>query len=174
MAEAVQSRVWLMRALFMAVALLVPLVHLMPLSPAPRQWAPPDIMLALIYAWAVRRPDFVPLPIVVLSVLLADFLLQRPPGLWTALVVIAVQWAKSRERRQQDPTLALEWTTFALTVVGLTLAYRAVLLVTLVPPGPLYLAAMQAAFTILIYPLVVLISHFILGVRRIAPGDLDS
>ena len=174
MAEAPAQRLWTMRGIYLGLAVLIPVYHLLPLSIAPAGWAPPDVLFALSYAWAVRRPDYVPTLALVIALLLADFLLQRPPGLWTALALIAIEWAKARERRQAENTLAVEWVTFGISVVLMVLTYRAVLLLTVTDAGPLFLSSMQALFTIMIYPLVVLTSHFIFGVRRSMPGDLDS
>lgn len=164
---------WSMRAMFVACALLILFFHLLPLDPAPRRWAGPDILTALAFAWAVRRPDYVPIILLALVMLLADLMLQRPPGLWSVLVVCAAEWLKSRERRDRETTFALEWLTFAGTLIVITVIYRTVLMVLIVTPGALTLSFVQVVMTIAAYPLVVGISYFILGVRRAAPGDVD-
>lgn len=174
MADQVSSRKWTMRMVFLSLAVLIPVYHLLPLSAAPRQWAPPDVLFALSYAWAVRRPEFVPMIALAIALLLADFLLQRPPGLWTALCLIAIERAKTRERRQAENTFAVEWVTFGISMVLMMVLYRAILFVTVTDAGPLFLSSVKAVFTILIYPLVVLVSHFIFNVRRSQPGDLDA
>jgi rod shape-determining protein MreD len=166
-------RLWGMRAMFVFSAFVILFFHLLPLDPAPSHWAGPDIMVAVVLAWAVRRPDYVPIVLVAAVMLLADMLLQRPPGLWSVLVVCAAEWLKSRERRQRETAFALEWLTFASTLIVITMIYRTVMMVLILAPGALTLSLVQVVMTIAVYPLVVGVSHFLLGVRRAAPGDVD-
>ena len=162
-----------MRAAFIAVCLLIMFFHLMPLETTPGRWAAPDLIVCLCLSWALRRPDYVPTLAVAGVMLLADLMFQRPPGLWAALVVMAVHWLKSRERRQRETTFLLEWFTVTGCLITITLLYRLVLLILIVPFGTPFLTLMQLALTILIYPLVVVLSHLIFGVRRSAPGEVD-
>ena len=148
MAEHKPSRLWVMRSVYLGIALLIPLLHLLPLTVGPRAWAPPDLLFALTYAWAVRRPEYVPALAILLAVLLSDFLLQRPPGLWTAIVLVMIEWTKSRESRQVETTLVLEWMSFGLVVVAAILINRLVLLVSVTSTGAFSLAAIQAGATI--------------------------
>jgi rod shape-determining protein MreD len=55
----------------------------------------------------------------------------------------------------------------------MTLAYRIALSVLMVDQAPLGLSLMQLLATLLVYPLVALLSHGLLGVRKRAPGDFD-
>ncbi len=163
-----------MRAVYLFFTLLIPIFYLLPLSIAPRQWAAPDVLLALSFAWAVRRMEYVPTLSILAAFFMSDLLLQRPLGLLTALALIGLEWAKGREGRHSETTFIAEWLTFGVMVVGILLGYRAIMLLVVAEPGPLHLAVIQAAGTIAIYPLVVLFSHFIIGVRRITPGEYDA
>lgn len=174
MAEYPASRLWGMRLVFVALSGAVVFVHMIPMSLTPANWAPPDLILAFAFAWALRRPEFVPMLLVAGVALLCDFLFQRPPGLWAALFLLTVEWGKSIERRSEETTFALEWINFAVGVMTITVLYRVVLSVTVSQAGPLPLMLMQTAFTIAVYPLAVLISHFIFRVRRSAPGDIEK
>ena len=166
-------QIWGMRLVFVLTAMVILFFHLLPLNPAPSQWAGPDILVALVFAWAVRRPDYVPILLVAAVMLLADMLLHRPPGLWSVLVVCAAEWLKSRENRQRETTFALEWLTFAGTLIVITLLYRTVLMLLILAPGTIMLSVIQVVMTILAYPVVVAASYFFFGVRRAAPGDVD-
>ncbi|WP_299791370.1 rod shape-determining protein MreD [uncultured Marivita sp.] len=166
-------QIWGMRLMFVLVALLILFFHLLPLNPAPSQWASPDILVAVVFAWAVRRPEYVPILLLAGVMLLADMLQQRPPGLWSVLVVCAAEWLKSRERRQRETTFVLEWLTFAGTLIVITILYRAVMMVLILSPGALTLSFIQVVMTIAAYPAVVGVSYFLFGIRRAAPGDMD-
>lgn len=168
-----QLQIWGMRLMFVLVAFLILFFHLLPLNPAPSQWAGPDVLVAVVFAWAIRRPDYVPIILVAAVMLLADMMLQRPPGLWSVLVVCAAEWLKSRERRQRETTFVLEWLTFAGTLIVITILYRAVMMILILAPGTLTLSLVQVLMTIAVYPVVVIVSYFLFGVRRAAPGDVD-
>ena len=69
-----------MRAAFVGISLLIMFFHLLPLETTPRRWAAPDLLVCLCFAWALRRPDYVPALAVAGVMLLADLMFQRPPG----------------------------------------------------------------------------------------------
>lgn len=173
MADQSPSTLWLMRALYIVVCGAVVFVYLLPLDIAPRGWAGPDLMLAVTFAWALRKPEYVPMVSVAIVFVLADFLFQRPPGLLAALALLGTEWLKSRERRQRIISFAVEWATVTAAVFGIFLLYRLVLKVVIIPPGPLSLALMQSIMTALIYPLAVAVTRIGFGVRRIQRGDTD-
>jgi rod shape-determining protein MreD len=163
-----------MRMLFGVLCLLLIFLHLLPLQLLPRGWAGPDVMLALTFAWVLRRPDFVPPLLIAGLFLLTDLLFQRPPGLWAALVLLGSQTLRAREPGLRDLTFAVEWVSVATTLVAMTLGYRIILAILMVDQAPLGLSLMQLVLTLMVYPLVALISHTAFGVRKIAPGDIDA
>ncbi|GAW33785.1 hypothetical protein RA2_00828 [Roseovarius sp. A-2] len=173
MADALLPRIWLMRALYLALSLLLIFLHLLPLDMMPSGWAGPNLFLALTFGWAVRRPDYVPLLLVALVALGMDLLLQRPPGLWAAITVLGLETLRNRATSLRDLTFAAEWAAVSSTLVVMTLAYRIILTVLMVDQAPLGLTLMQLLATLLVYPLVALLSHGLLGVRKRAPGDFD-
>jgi rod shape-determining protein MreD len=156
------------------LCLLLIFLHLLPLQLLPRGWAGPDVMLALTFAWVLRRPDFVPPLLIAGLFLLTDLLFQRPPGLWAALVLLGSQTLRAREPGLRDLTFAVEWVSVATTLVAMTLGYRIILAILMVDQAPLGLSLMQLVLTLMVYPVVALISHTAFGVRKIAPGDIDA
>lgn len=173
MADRSSLRLWGMRILYPLLALVVLFVALLPLDLTPRHMAGPDVLVALTFAWASRRPEQVPMISVAGVMLLADFLLQRPPGLWAGLILIATEWLKSQERRLRDSTFADEMLTVAVTLLIVTLLYRAILSAVIVSPGALSLTAMQFAATLLAYPILTGILYVVFGLRRSAPGEFN-
>lgn len=164
---------WLLRGGYIILTMCVLFVQLMPISLTPAQWAPPDVMLAISLAWAQRRPGILPIWLVAGTFLLLDIMFQRPPGVWAALCLLTIEWFKSRERQNTEVAFAVEWLSVAGSVVIMTLMYRGILLATALDAGPLHLATWQGALTVALYPLVVLASHFIFGIRRTAPNETD-
>lgn len=174
MADETNARRWSMRAIYVGLCLLVMFFHLLPLSTVPRGWAGPDLLVALSFAWVVRRPDYVPTLAVAAMLLLADMLFQRPPGLWSALVLIAMEGLRSSGRRSREAGFGLEWLNMAVMLAVITLVYQLILMTLIAGPPPLMLSIMALVATIAVYPVVVLLSRVLLGVRKAAPGAIDA
>ena len=174
MGDSPVARIWIGRAVYLAVAMAIIFLQLLPLDTAPPEWAPPDVLLAVTLAWVARRPEFLPFFVVFLVFLLTDLLFQRPPGLWAGLVLILTETVRSRSRGLRNVPLALEWGTVAVGIVAITLANRLVLAIVMTPQAPLTPTLVQMVLTIAIYPVVVLVAQVLFGLTRPAPGQVDS
>ncbi|MBC7163460.1 MAG: rod shape-determining protein MreD [Roseovarius sp.] len=172
MADRGALSLWFMRAVYAGIAGGLVFAQLLPLDALPPEWAGPDLFVALTFAWAVRRPDYVPPLLVAGLALMMDLLFHRPPGLWAALTLIATEALRRRAPALRDRTFAADWAAVAGVLVAITLGYRLVLTLLLVDQPPLGLGLMQLLSTLIAYPLVALGSHLVLGVRKAAPGDL--
>ncbi|MDG1129200.1 rod shape-determining protein MreD [Seohaeicola saemankumensis] len=173
MAEGSTTRVWGMRMMYLALALVLIFAQLMPLDFSPQAWAGPDLLVAFTFAWALRRPEFVPALSIGLVVLLADLLFLRPPGLWAALMVLGTQALRNRARNLRDQPFVMEWLAVAGVFLAISVANRLVLAILMVPQAPLGLTIIHVLMTLICYPVVVMLSQWVFGVRKAAPGDLD-
>lgn len=167
-------RFWIMRSLYVALCLMLLFIQLLPLDTVPKVWAAPELILAVTFAWVLRRPEYVPASLIALIFLLADLLLQRPPGLWAALVLIGAETLRVRAPGLRDLTFPVEWLTVCSTLVIMTLGYRIILSLTVVDQAPLGLSLIQLVMTLLAYPVVVLLTQTIFGVRKMTPGEVDA
>ncbi|MEP1330530.1 rod shape-determining protein MreD [Pseudophaeobacter sp.] len=174
MVENTPARILLMRCGFAGLALAVIFFRLLPLDTLPRNWAPPDLLIALTMAWALRRPDYVPVPLVVMVMLMADMLFHRPPGLLTLLVVLGAEFLKSRSQPHQETTFVAEWLLVAMVMTVITLLNRFILSAFAVEQAPLSLSVIEMLATIATYPLVVLFSQGLLGVRKLSPAEAEA
>jgi rod shape-determining protein MreD len=168
------AEVWTGRAVFLGVLALTVFVSLLPLGSVPRGWAPPDMILAFTLVWVARRPDFVPVALIAALFLMLDLLYQRPPGLWAAIVVVVTEVLRRRSGDLRAVPFSVEWATAALAIVAITLGYRALLALAFVPAPPLTLSMIEMVLTVLVYPLAAFVSWVVFGVRRPAPGEVDS
>lgn len=166
MVESSSAKTWMMRFAYLALAFIILFAHLLPLETTPQRFAGPDLLVALTFAWALRRPNYVPMFLIALVMLLADLLLQRPPGLWAALMLLSAEWLKSRDRTLRENTFVAEWITVAYTLFLATLLYRATLGLLIVSPGALSLSFMQFGMTMLAYPVVAGASFLLFGSRQ--------
>lgn len=166
------ARLWIMRALYVALCLAAVLFALVPLDTAPRGWAGPDLLLALTFAWAVRCPGFVPAPLVAAAFLLADLVFQRPPGLWAALALLASERFRTRAAALLPASFLLEWLEVAIVLAVMTILYRLTLGIMAVDQPPPSLSMSQMAATVAVYPLVVGLSALAFGVRKTVQPDM--
>lgn len=169
-----RSHVWIMRAWFLVLALLILFFHLLPLDTLPRSWAPPDLLIAFAFAWALRRPDFVPVLSIAAVMLMSDLLLQRPPGLLAVLVVLGSEVLKSRAATPGETGFAAEWISVCLVLIAVTLTYRLILTLLVVQQAPITLSLIQMVLTMAIYPLIVVITQSVMGVRRPSRAEADA
>lgn len=172
MVERVDSRTWFHRCLFVLLAFVLVVVDLAPLDMRPPSWAGPDLLLVVTLVWVARAPSYVPVLTIAALFLLTDLLFMRPPGLWAALVVILSEAIRRQQRDFRTMSLIGEWGTIGAGVVAITLANRFVLAVVMLPQAPLMLTLIEMVATIMIYPLAVLVAHFIFGVSRVVPGEV--
>ncbi|MGR3501562.1 rod shape-determining protein MreD [Pseudaestuariivita sp.] len=168
------SHVWTMRATFVALCFGVLVVYLLPTDALGSRWPAPDLMLALTFVWALRRPRYVPILLIALVFLLADLLFQRPPGLLAGLVVMATEWLKGRARTMRDGGWVTELATAVGALVAVTLAYRLILIALFVPVPPLALTLIELIFTAAAIPVLMVLSRLAFGLRRTAPGEVDT
>lgn len=174
MAETPTMQVLTGRTLFVCLFGAVLFAQLLPLDARPETWPMPDFLLLLAAVWCARRPDYAPITFIAILFMIADLLLQRPPGLWAGLVVVFTEVLRRRSRQLRNSPFLLEWGSVVAGVVIISLIYRFALAVVLMPQPPLALTFIQMVMTILAYPIVVLVAHAIFGVSRPAPGETDS
>lgn len=173
MAEGIAARRWGYRALYLGLCFLIVFVRLLPLDAGPGGLPGPDLILCLTFAWVLRRPGYVPLPLVALVLLGTDVLFMRPLGLWAGIGVVAYEVLRQREATSRDLSFPLEWAMVAGVVVSMTVANALILAVFAASQPALGLTLLQMIMTVLAYPLVVLFTSSVLGVRKSAPGEVD-
>ncbi len=168
------ARAWSMRLIYICICMGILMLELLPLQTEPRSFAGPELVLLLTFTFALRRPEYVPAWAVGVAVLLGDLLLHRPPGLLAGLTVLASEALRARSDNLRTLPFSVEGLTAALAVLGVLIGYRIVLALFMIPQAPLLLAVSQMVSTIFAYPVIVLGSVALFGVRRVAPGEIDS
>lgn len=174
MAENLGKNVWFYRGLFAFLALFLLFARLLPLGSIPGNLPGPDLLLCVIMAWVMRRPDYLPVLMITAFLFLEDIMLMRPLGLWTALVVLATEFLRSRAALTRELSFAVEWMLIAGLMTGLLLAYRLFFAVSFLPQPAFGFALTQTIWSILCYPFVVMVSRLLLDLRKPAMGELDA
>lgn len=174
MAETPTMQVWIGRVIFLLLCFVIIFFQLLPLDTRPQTLPWPDFLFAVTLVWVARRPDFAPFYVIGFVFLVTDIFYQRPPGLWAAIILIFTEVIRTRALRIRNMPLMLEWGSIAVGIVAVTLLYRLVLAMTLLPQAPLGMTLFQMMMTIIAYPIVALIARYLFGVARPTLGAVDS
>lgn len=174
MAEGVRGQVWFYRGIFILLAILILFARLLPLGTLPGHLPGPDLLMCLLLAWVMRRPDYLPVLMIAVIVFLEDVMLMRPLGLWTALMVLATEFLRSRAALTRELSFAVEWMLIAGLMIGLLVTYRLFFAIAFLPQAGFGFALTQTLWSILCYPVVVMASRLILDLRKPAMGELDA
>ena len=165
---------WAARIAYLVLAFVLLAAPLLPLNTVPRSYGAPDILLAVTAAWAARRPDTLPALVVAGVFLLADFLFQRPPGLYAALVLMMTESLRRRSTRLRKGAFVTEWMTVSVWVAAVGLANHLILALLMIPQAAIRYTLVQITLTIALYPIVAGVAHVALGLRRPAQGEVDA
>ena len=152
MTEDPPLRILRLRLTYLLIVMLVVLFQTLPTQTSQYPLAVPDFPLIITVAWIMRRPDVMSPIIITLAFLFADMILQRPPGLWTLIVLCASIFLRMRARGFQEVIFFYEWLMVAIVIsVTFTLHHFALLLTFL----PAQDSKLSAILTILIYPIFI-------------------
>lgn len=182
--------VWAHRILFVVLALVFLFFRLLPLGEVAepcgteealchlRAWLGhmpgPDLLLCIIFAWTMRRPDYLPVLLIAAVVLLEDLIVLRPPGLWTGLVVLVSEIIRSRVALTRELNFGVEWLLVSAMMVAMLIIYRLAFGLVLLPQPPFGFAMVQVVWSILCYPLVVFLSRVVLDLYKPGMGEVDA
>jgi len=173
MADSYARQIWGWRTVYLAFGLAVIFFRILPLETGTPGLPGPDYILCVTLAWVLRQPAAVPLALILFLFLLGDFLLQRPPGLWTALAVLASEALRNRRVGIAETPFLFEWAVIATTVVAMILGERIILWLLVADQPSLGLSLMEGLATVMIYPIVVLISKFGLRMDKLPVVELE-
>ena len=172
MADRAGTSLWGWRAGLVILAAAIIFLRLLPSDGASGGAAAPDLVLCLVCAVVLRRPEFAPALLVAAVILVEDMLTMRPPGLWAALVLAATEFLRARAGLSRELGLPGEWLLVGAVIVATFAANRAVLALAMVAQPGLADVATQAGFTVLAYPAVVAALR-LAGLRKPATGETD-
>ncbi|WP_298434346.1 rod shape-determining protein MreD [uncultured Jannaschia sp.] len=166
-------RVLAYRLTFAGLAFVILFFALLPFGSGEGGVPGPELTVCLICAWVLRRPDYVPVWLIVPLLLLDDALLMRPLGLWTLIVLLLSEYLRRRVDHAEALPFWSEAGLVASCILAAFLANHLALVLLFAETPPLIGQGLHALATIVFYPPVAVFSQLI-GVRRLAPGELDS
>lgn len=158
--------------IYIVISLLILFFRLMPITPGLPGLPGPSLILCLTFAWVLRRPDQLPAVIIVISSLVGDFVLGRPFGLWSFLLLTGTEILRPRAMRWSDQPFLFEWLRVSLLIGLMIISYRLILIVFLLPVPAFGTVIIQWLVTAIAYPLTVLVVYLI-GVRRLSAAEIE-
>lgn len=162
---------WLFAASLALIAAVVMFARLLPIDLTPGRVPGPDILLAVTFAWVLRRPDYVPVLLIAVLFFIMDMMFMRVPGVWPLMVVAGSEFLRRRESGMREQHFLLEWGLVILTLMAMVIMQRVLLAVFFVDQVPFGRAMLQLLTTAAAYPIVVFISVYVLGIQKLQPGD---
>ncbi|MEO0828834.1 MAG: rod shape-determining protein MreD [Pseudomonadota bacterium] len=174
MVDPVAARLWSYRLLFVALIALFAFLRLLPLDTVPGGVPGPDFMVALTFAWVLRRPAYVPAALIVALFLVADLIFSHPPGVGAALVLLSSEFLRRRQAISRELPFLAEWFMVSLLLAFMVIGEQLILAMTLVDRPLLTQSGLRAILTALSYPLIVAFSSFVFGVRKATPDEVSA
>lgn len=174
MTDPLTARIWLFRSYYLTLCLFVLIWQILPLGRDDGAIPVPHLIMALTFAWLLRQPNIVPLGAVAAVFLLYDFLTHAPVGLGALIVVLASERLRRVQPEVANMTFLGEFGMVAGTIALCTLAERIILGVLLAEQAPFLQVALHAIVTIACYPVIVLVSKYLLGLDRLHAADPDN
>ena len=155
-------RILRLRLTYLLIVMLLVLFKTMPIHTSTDQFAMPDIPLVITFVWVMRRPDIMGPILITIAFLFADMISQRPPGLWTLIVLCGSMFLRSRTIYFKEVIFFYEWLMIAIVVIFCFPAHQFLLLLTFLPTHDLAVLVKQALLTIILYPVFIWLSRSIL------------
>lgn len=174
MADVLRGSTWAWWGLFALIVGALVFLRLLPLGSTAGQLPGPDLVMCIACAWILRRPSFVPIWLVALVLLFEDMMLMRPPGLWTAMMLMGTELLRARTDAAREFGFFAEWLLVSVVMFAMVIGYRLVMAVAMVPQPEFALQMVGLAFSIIAYPVVVFITRIVFGLHKPAAGELDE
>lgn len=174
MVDPIAGRTWAFRGLFVAVVLSLTFARMLPLGQSAGTLPGPDLMIALTCAWVLRRPAYVPAPLIVAVFVFADLMLQHPPGLGAVTALIGSEILRARQSIARELPFPAEWAMVTAVIVAIAAMTHLTLVVLVADRPPLGLQLVRALYTAAVYPIAVLATAHLFGIRKPTPGEVDA
>ena len=160
-----------LRLTYFVFVLLVVMFQTLPFRTSPTYFIGPDLALLITLTWIMIRPDVMVPALVALTLLLTDLVLQRPPGLWSLIVLSTGMFLRLRAESFVERMFFLEWAMAAGIIATCYLVNYFALLVTFLPTNDISAVLIQALLTVACYPLSSWIFRHLLRRRGISLND---
>ena len=157
------NALWGQRIFYLLISLLLIVWLIAPQNSLSQGLPTPEFLLCLTLAIIFRRPDVLPTILIAIVFLFCDFLFNRPIGLWTVIVIIISEFAKTQYWRYKDSNFITTWFFISFLISSGIFSYMIILNVLLVPQSNFWQYIIWALITMLTYPVIFCLSFLIVG-----------
>mgnify|MGYP001240726233 CR=1 FL=1 len=166
MAGFMNITLWTSSIKYLLLSFIIISVQILPLPIVQQEILWPDLIFLFSVGWLLRKPDQLPIMVIYLVHLISDIVLLRPIGLWSGLSLIVFVFVKWRIYKTKAIFQIGQELIFVMALLALVLITNLILqyMFKILNP-PITMIMLQMTFSLLIYPLVMGILHYILGVR---------
>ncbi|RMF40596.1 MAG: hypothetical protein D6754_02805 [Alphaproteobacteria bacterium] len=152
----------LLRLAVVAVSALCLLLSLAPAGLAPAALPMPDLVTLVLLGWMIRRPEAVPLPLLLAVSLGAELLRGAPLGIGTLCLLAAAELMDRLRGWLGRNGFLAEWLLAALIVTAMSLMQCLALWISFGPLPPAMAVLSYTALTAALYPAVLFIQRLVL------------
>lgn len=158
--------IWSRRFVFVVLSGFIILIQYLPIEDRWPNIPGPDAIVAICFAWTLRRPEIMSPILIAATLLFADLMLSRPPGLWALIVLAGSVYLATRQRDLNQALFGVEWMYVSITILICFLVNYLAMFVFFLPTQNGLITAVQCLITILIYPIVVVASSKLFGIQK--------
>jgi len=154
---------------FAAAAMIAILLEVAPLGLSADAAPAPDLVAAVVFYWALRRPESAPLLLVLIVAAARDFLAGGPVGPGALALVLGAE--ALRGRRGAHTPLHVEFALFAIFIMLTGLGVWLMVWVTASGAPAISSVLARAALTLVCYPFVYFLLRRILMIRSFETAE---
>ena len=147
------NRLLWLRCSFLIITTLLVMLRTLPIQTGLNLILIPDILLVMTFSWIIQRPDIIGPILLTMAFLFADFILQRPPGLWTLIVLFGGMFLRTRSIRFKEVFFIYEWATVSVVIIFCYTLQNVLMRFTFVTLFDFKLTSIQALTAVLFYPI---------------------
>ena len=160
------SGFWIQRSTYLIFSFFLVVWLIVPQNPFKQTIPTPDFLFCLTLAIIFRRPNLLPIAFIGLVFLSTDILFNRPIGLWTAIVLITTEFARTQFWRYKGVNFITTWLFVSFLILLATFFYMMILKIVVISQTDFWHYLIWALLTILIYPIMFCLSFLIVGFDR--------
>ncbi len=166
MTKTYRYRVILNQFLFFFIFALGLFILLSPITLLPTNILLPEITLLITLVLIIRSPDYVPFWLIFLTFILSDFLLTKPLGLNTFIVLIITEFVRRNRPAFIEMLFLSEWLIISIILFFATMLKGILLTLTLSERNDWIEILQQLGVDIIMYPIVVILVRIVFQVKK--------
>ena len=152
---------WMYRIAFLVFIFFICMFRLRTNNLEPDTIYGPDLIYCLMAAWIIRRPDFIPVYIIIITFGFYELIFGLPPGLWITMMLIVSEFLRTLSVWALRNSLLLEWLLVSCCFACALLLYQLILFLTFLTTASLIAIVSTLLLTIICYPFAVLVTNLI-------------